>query len=141
MSDTFIANTQTIIKADISAVWTAVTNPYRAKLRYSVEQFEPWAVGSALSFKGYWQEGEYEDKGVIVELIDHKLFSYAFWSRFSGHLDLPENYDTITFEFKDTASGTQLTITQNNYPSQSAAETGTQNWTEVLVSIQQMLEK
>lgn len=140
MSDSYFAKAQITIVSDPATLWQAITGPYQAKLKVVDGEAEPWQVTSSLVFKGYWEEGEYEDKGVIVELQPERVFTYSIWSRFSGRLDLPENYDTITYDLRAVEQGTELIITQDNYPTQSAATEGSQSWAGVCASIKIMIE-
>ncbi|GAB4145635.1 MAG: hypothetical protein OHK0017_05440 [Patescibacteria group bacterium] len=142
MNNSYSAHSTILINSDLQTVWNTVTKPYQQKLKTDQNgNSEAWQVGSSLSFAGQWDKSEYEDKGVIVRLIEHKVFEYAFWTKFSGRLDLPENYDTITFEFESDSEATRLTVTQNNYNSKEAADQSSNQWLQVLASIKLMLEQ
>jgi uncharacterized protein YndB with AHSA1/START domain len=141
MHYTFVARAEILIHTEINKLWTAITNPYKVKLYFESDQAAEWKAGSPLTFKGQFQGREYQDKGIITEIIENKAFEYSFWSQFSGKEDRPENYSLIRYELDQTEDRVKLTVTQNNYTTQAGAEQSSQEWAGVLASVKQMMEK
>ena len=130
------------IKAPVSQVWDALTNPELIEQYFfGTRVFSDWKVGSPIIFKGVWQDKGYEDKGHILALEHEKLLTYDYWSNFSGTEDRPENYATITYSLETVNDETVFTITQNGFKDQKTIEHSEQNWGMVLNSLRQLLEK
>lgn len=86
------------INASPSKVWNVLTDPELIKeYLYGTEAVTDWKVGSEIVFQGEYQGQTYRDKGIILENVPEKLFSYSYWSGFSGAEDKPENYSTIIY--------------------------------------------
>jgi uncharacterized protein YndB with AHSA1/START domain len=130
------------INASTSRVWDALTNPGIIKQwLFGTNVITDWKVGSPILFTGNWQGTEYKDKGTILQIEKEKIFQYNYWSGFSGLTDSIENYSVIGFELTPLASGTQLILTQSNFPSEAAYEHTEKNWEATLQSMKNIIEK
>ncbi len=130
------------IDTPVAKVWEALTTPSIIKQYFfGTDAISDWKVGSPLLFRGEWEGKTYEDKGVILDSVPNKLFSYKYWSSMSGIEDKPENYVTITYELHEEAYGTRLQIKQENIPDEKMKAHSEQNWNKVLGDLKQLLEK
>lgn len=129
------------IKATPSKVWDALTNPaIIKKWLFGTDVISDWKIGSEILFTGNYQGTDYRDKGTILQFEKEKTFKYNYWSGFSGLPDNPENYSVIAFMLSPADSGTELTLTQNNFPTGTAYEHTAQNWTATLALMKNITE-
>lgn len=141
MSKGSIARATATIDAPASKVWDALTKPELIKqYLFGTEVTSDWRVGSPITYRGEWQGKPYEDKGKVLEIEPGKRLVSTFWSSLGGLPDAPENYNTVAYELAPAGDGTRLTVTQDNNPSQEAADHSAQNWRTVLDGIKQLLE-
>lgn len=129
------------INASVSKVWEALTTPELIKQYFfGTEAISDWKVGSPLHFKGIWEEKEYLDKGIILEIIPEKLFRYSYLSSFSGLEDKIENYANITYSLTAEPTSTKLVVTQDNIESKEKLEHSEKGWEFVLSGLKKILE-
>ncbi len=135
--------TKTIsIHASKAAVWNALTNPAIIKQwLFGTNVITDWKKGSPILFTGTWQGTDYADKGTILQIGKEKSFQYNYWSGFSGLPDTPENYTIITFSLSDIHGGTELTLTQSNFPTETGYEHSDKNWDSTLALMKSIIEK
>jgi uncharacterized protein YndB with AHSA1/START domain len=142
MKDTFTATARITIRTNAARVWDALTNPKLIKqYLFGTEARSDWKVGSSITYTGVWEGKSYEDKGTILELVPNKLMKATYWSSFAGKPDIPENYNTITYELSQNGAETTLTITQDNNPGKASADHSAENWSKVLATMKDLLEK
>ncbi len=142
MSANFIAKASVTIAAPASRVWDALTNPELIKQYFfGTQAVSDWKEGSTLEFKGVWEGKTYLDKGVILKSQPGKLFQYTYYSSFSNLPDAPENYSNISYELDEENGETALTIKQENVANEEARKHSEQNWSHVLQSLKNLLEK
>jgi uncharacterized protein YndB with AHSA1/START domain len=141
MDKKFTAKANIIINAPNEKVWAALTQPELIKqYLFGTQVTTDWKVGSPITYKGVWEGKSYEDKGRVVQIEPGKLLVSTFWSSLAGMPDTPENYQTIRYELSPAASGTRVTITQDNNNTQGDADNSAQNWSMVLEGMKKLLE-
>ena len=142
MKDTFTAAAKITIKTGVTRVWDALTNPKLIKqYLFGTDAKSDWNVGSSITYSGVWEGKRYEDKGTVLELVPNKLLRTTYWSAFSGKPDLPENYNTVTYELSQNGGETTLAVTQDNNSSRESADHSAENWKKVLAAMKDLLEK
>lgn len=133
------------IQAPIAKVWNGLVDPEIIKLYlYGTQAISEWKVGTPIVFTGVWEGKEYKDHGTILQFEKEKIFQYDYWSNFSGIPDVPENYSKIMFELKsDNVDGTStlLSLTQENFPTQTSYEHSDTGWDHSLKILKEYLEK
>ncbi len=141
MKTQFIARQSLLISAPIAVVWDALVNPRMIKqYMFGTNAISEWTEGSPIVFAGEWEGKHYEDKGVILRLEPERLMQYNYFSPMSGRPDTPENYQTITIELSGQGTGTLLSLSQDNNPSEQAREHSEKNWEVVLLGLKNLLE-
>lgn len=136
------ATASVTIQAVPAQVWEALTNPEMIQqYLFGTEVTTDWKVGSPITYKGTWQETSYEDKGVILEIEPEKRLVSTYWSSMGGKPDVPENYNTVTYELTPEEGGTRLTVTQDNIATEEAHDHSAKNWGIVLDGLKNLLEK
>lgn len=130
------------ISAPATKVWLALTDPDIIKQwLFGTNVITDWKVGSPILFTGTWQGTEYKDKGTILQFEPEKVFQYDYWSSFSGLPDQIENYTIVTFKLTPTNDGTQLELTQSNFPTEIGYEHSNKNWGGILALMKDIIEK
>ncbi len=139
----FKAVTSVTINAPKAEVWDALTNPDKVEqYMHGTHVSSDWKVGSPVRWTGEWKGKPYEDKGEILEVKPNTLLRYTHWSPMGGSEDKPENYHTVTYELAGDDGKTNLTLTQDNNPTQEAADKMAQeNWAPVLKGLKETAEK
>jgi uncharacterized protein YndB with AHSA1/START domain len=135
-----VCNVSVEIKAPISKVWRALTDPEQIKkYLFGTNTISDWRVGSPITFAGVWDGKPYEDKGTILAIEPEKLLKYNYWSNWAGE-DTLENRQIISYQLKSENGKTIFTLIQENCPSEEAKEHSAGNWNMVLSSLKEMLE-
>lgn len=131
----------THIDAPVEAVWKAITTPAQIKRWFfGVDTESDWKVGSQLVHTGEYQGKPYVDKGEILEIEPPKRLVHTHWSDVSGKPDAPEHYQIVAWDLAERDGGTELTITEENLPSEDAARTSEAAWAAALKSLKELLE-
>ncbi len=142
MRGMFTATAKVTIRAGAERVWDALVNPRLIRqYLFGTEAVSDWKEGSPVVYRGVWQGRAYEDKGTILESVPMKRLKSTYWSQLSGLADLPENYNTVTFELEPADGATALTVTQDNVPTKESAEHSARNWNQVLATMKELLER
>ncbi len=134
-------NTSVNIKAPVSVVWKAITDPVTIKKWFfGTDVSTDWKEGSPVIYSGTWQGKTYKDKGEIKKVQKEKLLSHTYWSSISGDADKPENYYTVIYELEPAGNETKLSITQQRLMSEETAAHSTKNWEMVFQKLKELLE-
>ncbi|MEO8581180.1 MAG: SRPBCC domain-containing protein [Patescibacteria group bacterium] len=142
MTNNLISKSTVTIKAPVSRVWAALTDPEMIKeYLFGTEVVSDWQVGSSITYKGEWKGHKYEDKGVILEIVPEKLLVSTYWSSMSGEEDTPENYKKVTYELHSDGDQTTLSISNDHNATEEAQKESQGNWDMVLVKLKELLEK
>jgi uncharacterized protein YndB with AHSA1/START domain len=142
MKNKFVGKVSEEIKAKPSAVWDALTKPELIKQYFfGTNAVSDWKVGSPLYFRGTWEGKSYEDKGTILKSEPGKIFKYSYWSSMSGIEDKPENYVDVTYQLVAKGDKTELTIIQENIPSDEMRKHSEKNWKMVMDGLKKLVEK
>ena len=142
MSANLIAKASATIAAPAARVWDALTKPEIIKQYFfGTQAVSDWQEGSTLEFKGEWEGKPYLDKGIILRSEPKKIFQYTYLSSFSNLPDLPENYANITYELYEGNGETTLSVKQENIADEQTRKHSEKNWSYVLQSLKDLLEK
>jgi len=128
------------IKAPISKVWKALTEPEQIKkYLFGTDTKCDWKVGSPITFSGVWEGKPYEDKGTILAFEPEKLLKYNYWSNWQGE-DSLDKRQVISYKLNAENGKTIFTLVQENCPTEQAKDHSANNWKSVLNSMKEMLE-
>jgi len=130
------------IQAPPSAAWSALVEPdLVTEYMHGTHLETDWKVGSPIRWSGEWKGRSYEDKGAVLEIEPERRLKYTHWSPMGGSEDLPENYHTVTLDLVAVGDGTELTLTQDNNPTQADADTmAKSNWAPMLEGLKATAE-
>jgi len=141
MNPKYIATVSIEINAPTSRVWEALTKPDLIKqYMFGTQVATDWQVGSPITYSGMWEGKAYHDKGKVLEVEPQKRLVSTFWSSMAGLPDLPENYQTVSYELAPISTGTRLTLVQDNNNTAEEAGHSEQNWKMVLDGLQKLIE-
>ncbi|MET0636046.1 MAG: SRPBCC domain-containing protein [Chitinophagaceae bacterium] len=141
MTGTLIARVRTLINANVSEVWKAITTPDTIrKYLLGANVTSTWKEGAPIVYKGEYNGKSYEDKGTILEFSPNHRLRSTYWSSMGGKEDLPENYNTVTYLLEEKGNTTELTLTQDNITSDKERENMISNWTSVLAKLKEVVE-
>jgi uncharacterized protein YndB with AHSA1/START domain len=130
------------INAPIEEVWDALTRPELIRRWFfGVDTRTTWMEGTPITHRGEYQGKQYEDRGEIKKFTPPKMLSYSHWSSLSGLPDNQENYQIVTFSLVGHGRSTELTLTEDNLPSEEGKELSDKSWDVALDMLKQMLEK
>ncbi|MEO6131872.1 MAG: SRPBCC family protein [Saprospiraceae bacterium] len=130
-----------IINASKGKIWKALTDPELIKqYLFGTEAISEWQVGSEIIFQGEWKGQPYKDKGHILDMQPECIFSYDYWSAFSGMPDLPENYSIITYAVIDEDEGVRLSVRQQGFANEESRQHSDKGWEEVLEKVKEIAD-
>ena len=136
-----IARSSITIAAPTQKVWDALVTPSTIKqYMFGTTVISDWKEGSPIVWKGEWQGRKYEDKGVIRQLAPGRALQYTHFSPMSGQPDRPENYHTVTIQLSGEGHQTQVSLTQDNNPTEEARSHSEKNWGTMLEGLKRVVE-
>jgi uncharacterized protein YndB with AHSA1/START domain len=142
MANDFIAKASTTIQASAAEVWDALIDPAKIhEYMFGTNVASDWKVGSPISWKGEWEGRPYEDKGVILQMTPRHVLQFTHFSPMTGLPDKPENYHKVTIELAENGTTTNVTLSQDNNPTEKEREHSEKNWGMMLDSLKKLLEK
>ena len=142
MNNNIIARTSISINASKTNVWNALVNPEAIKkYMFGTNVVSDWKEGGAIIWKGEWQGKSYEDKGVILQLLQERTIQYSHFSPLSGLPDMPETYHIVTIELSNDGAQTLVSLSQDNNATEQEREHSESNWGMMLTSLKKYLEE
>jgi uncharacterized protein YndB with AHSA1/START domain len=136
-----VATAETEIHAPPSKVWRALTDPDQIqKYMFGSRVETDWKPGSRITWRGEYEGKQYEDKGEIVEVVPEHRLKVTHFSPLSGQEDRPENYHTLVYELEASDGMTHVSLSQDNNPSEEAAEHSRENWEKMLSALKEVVE-
>lgn len=142
MSVDQIATAAVTVDAPAAKVWEALVSPDAIKqYMFGTNVTTDWREGSPIVWKGEWQGKSYEDKGVLLEVKPERTLKYSHFSPLAGLPDKPENYHTVTIELAGKGDQTEVSLEQDNNPTEEAREHSEKNWETMLAGLKKFLEQ
>jgi uncharacterized protein YndB with AHSA1/START domain len=136
-----VVEVETMISADPSTVWKAMTR--RASAMFpGTEVVSDWKVGRPIRFMGEWAGKPFKDYGEIEVLEEHRELSFSHWSRTP---DRPENYHVVHYRLEPAGTRTRVTLEQIDVgpDAEVDARTGAaleKNWAKMLDGLKKSAE-
>ncbi len=141
MKENLVARASVTIEAPRAEVWRALVDSATVeKYMFGAKVASDWREGSPVTWSGEWQGRPYEDKGTVLEARPDRRLRYTHFSPLSGLPDVPESYHTVTIELSGEGPRTQVTLEQDNCPSEQAREEYRKNWAGMLASLKKVVE-
>ena len=138
----FVARAEVDIAAPREVVWRVLTtNGSHPEILFDAAIESDWRIGSRIVWRGSYQGRSFEDHGVVIELDEPSRIVLTHFSPLSGQPDVPENYHTLRFELDQIATGTHVTLDQDNNPTAEAAEHSRSSWVQMLEGVRTVAER
>jgi uncharacterized protein YndB with AHSA1/START domain len=141
MNTELVIKKEKYINAAASKVWSVLTDPVNIEKWLGTKTLSEWTPGSDITFSFNWEGKDYTDKGKIIRFEKEKVFSYSYWSVFSGLPDEPKNYSKIKFELLPTDNVTILKLTHSDFAAETMYQHSDNNWEETLNEIKKISEQ
>jgi uncharacterized protein YndB with AHSA1/START domain len=112
-----------LINAPASIVWETLTNPvlmtkWMGEPEMKIEVITDWELGSPMIIKGF-HHVKFENKGKVLQFEPLKILQYSHLSSLSHLPESPENYAIITFSLVPEHEKTSLTVSVENFPTET----------------------
>jgi len=108
---------------------------------FGTEVVSDFRKGGKIVWRGEWEGKRYEDKGEIRDVQPGRLLEFSHFSPMTGEKDMPENYHLVAIELSDAGGKTDVTLTQDNNPTEKSREHSEKNWQGMLDRLKKVLEK
>jgi uncharacterized protein YndB with AHSA1/START domain len=134
-----------VSRIDISAppeeVWAALTDAESfGKAMFDTEVVTDWGIGGSIVYRGEYEGKPFEDKGEVIELSPPTRMRVTHFSPAGGDADKRENYHELRFDLEPFATGTHVTLTQDNNATERAATHSQGNWDTMLGLLKKVVE-
>lgn len=142
MERNLVAKSSVSVDAPKESVWKALIDPNAIKqYMFGADVESGWHEGDSIVWEGEFQGKKYRDKGVILEVEKNRKLQYSHFSPLSGQQDRPENYHTVTIELSADDGRTNVTLSQDNNPTEEAREHSEKNWDAMLSGLKKYVEQ
>lgn len=137
-----IAQSTITIAAPRARVWEALVSPAAIK-QYVVgtEVITDWTTGGSIVWQGEWQGKAYRDTGVVLQIEPEHILPYSHFSPLAGLPATPEHHHVLTICLAELGTGTQVSLSQDNNPTEDARRHSEQNWASMLAALKTYLEQ
>ncbi len=143
MSDSF--STSTIINTSPTKVWQTLTNTelmiqWLGGPEMEIEVHTNWQVNSPIIIKGF-HHVKFVNKGVVIAFDNERKLSFTHLSSVSKLPDVPESYSILTFMLEPIRETSHLTLTIENFPTESIRKHLEFYWKTTVVTIKNKAEE
>lgn len=122
-----------LTKAELVSAWMGDEGMH-------VEVITDWVVGHPVIIKGF-HHGPFENKGVVMQCEPGKLLQYNHLSSVSRLPERAENYTVMTFRLDGNERQTSLSVTAENFPTESIYQHLNFYWAGTLFILKRMIEQ
>jgi uncharacterized protein YndB with AHSA1/START domain len=134
-----------LINSTVPVVWEILTDPKMMSLwmgepEMQIEIETNWKLNSPIIIRGY-HHVRFENRGVVLEFEKDKRLCYTHLSSVSRLPDIPENYSKLLFTLKEGPTATELTVTVENFPTESIQKHLQFYWRGTLTRIKAVAEE
>jgi uncharacterized protein YndB with AHSA1/START domain len=134
-----------LINSTVPVVWEMLTDPKMMSLwmgepEMQIEIETNWKLNSPIIIRGY-HHVRFENRGVVLEFEKDKRLCYTHLSSVSRLPDIPENYSKLLFTLKEGPTATELTVTVENFPTESIQKHLEFYWRGTLTRIKAVAEE
>lgn len=142
MSDSLIVQKKATIRAGVSDVWQAITDPeLTRKYMYNSEVISGWKTGSMIEWRDA-DSGKVHVRGIILGIEPGKRLQTSDLSIDAGLPDIPSNYSRVTYELKEQNGTTVLTVTEDSFNGdEKRYHDASRFWENVLKVMKALLEQ
>jgi uncharacterized protein YndB with AHSA1/START domain len=136
-SQSFASRADIVVDASPEDVWAILTSSEKfGEVMFGSTITTDWKVGGPITYSGQWQGKPFEDKGRILELDRPKTFR----STHVAGSDTSHTEHEVAFTLEPEGGGTRVRVSQDNNPSQEAADKSAKNWEMTLKNLKKVAE-
>jgi uncharacterized protein YndB with AHSA1/START domain len=134
-----------LINSTVPVVWEMLTDPKMMSLwmgepEMQIEIETNWKLNSPIVIRGY-HHVRFENRGLVIKFEKGKRLCYTHLSSLSRLPDVPENYSKLLFALTTGSEATELTVTIENFPTESIRKHLEFYWRGTLARIKAAVEK
>jgi uncharacterized protein YndB with AHSA1/START domain len=142
MNTGLIAKASVTIAAPAADVWEALVTPAAIKTYVvGATVTSDWVVGSPIVWIAESQGRPYEDKGIILQIVQERVLEFSYFSPLAGVADLPENYHIVTVHLSSDGARTRVSLRQDNNLTDEARDRAEGKWTVMLSGLKHFVER
>jgi uncharacterized protein YndB with AHSA1/START domain len=133
------------INAPTSRVWKYLTDPQLMKKwmgepEMNIEVITDWVVGDPIVIKAFHHQ-YFENYGTVLQFEPEKIIQYTHLSSISHLSDTKESYTVITFKLTSKGTQTDLSMSAENFPTESIYKHMEFYWRVTPVLLKELIEK
>lgn len=135
---------ETIVEADASAVWDALT-ARKSAMFMGADVETDWGAGSPIAFTGEFQGKAFKDHGEIRDIEDRRRLTFTHYSPTSGKPDVPDSYNLVDVQLEPRGERTRVKLSQTplggERPDEQTVAAFRRNWEVMLGGLKQAAEE
>jgi len=133
------------INAAPTIIWKALTQPtlmrqWMGEPEMGIEVYTDWQVNGPIFISGF-HHIKFENKGIVLQYDINRVLEYSHFSSISRLVDIPENYSIIRFVLTPIENHTILTLTIDNFPTETIFKHLEFYWRTTITLIKEFIEK
>ena len=132
------------IDAPASKVWDTLTSPERMQqwmAETEIDIITDWKVGHPFVIRGNLHGINFENTGTVLQFEPEQILQYSHLSSLSRLPDKPENYSVVEFRLAPVENQTALTLSVNNFPTESIYKHLAFYWNVTLEILKRLIEQ
>lgn len=134
-----------IINANPATVWNTLTNvklvrQWMGDAEMKLEIETVWKISSPFIIRGF-HHVKFENRGSILQYEPNRILQYTHLNSLSRLEDKPKNYSVISFELKPAKHQTILTLTIENFPTETIYRHLSFYWMGTIEKIKRITEQ
>jgi uncharacterized protein YndB with AHSA1/START domain len=137
-------STAVTINSSSKKIWTALTDPklmskWMGDSEMGIEVRTSWEVETPILIYGF-HHVKFVNKGVVLKYDEEKQLTYTHLSSVSRLPDKKENYSILDFTLTPSENYTLLTLTIENFPTDTIHKHLEFYWRTTIITIKQNVE-
>ena len=105
-----------------------------------IEIITDWQIGSSFTIKGTLYKKQFQNNGTVLLFEPESLLRYTHLSSLSRLPDSAENYTVFDFRLTQSQGSTSLTLTINNFPTETIYKHLAFYWNVTLELLKRFIE-
>jgi uncharacterized protein YndB with AHSA1/START domain len=139
-----LVEVETVVDADASAVWDALT-ARKSAMFMGADVETDWGPGSPIAFTGEFEGKAFKDHGEIRDIDDRRRLTFTHYSPTSGKPDVPDSYNLVDVRLEPQGERTRVKLSQtpmgNERPDDQTVAAFRRNWQVMLEALKTAAEE
>jgi uncharacterized protein YndB with AHSA1/START domain len=138
-------STAITINSQPADVWAALTKPdlmatWLGEPETKIDVYTDWKINTPIFIRGF-HHVKFETKGIVLQYDTERKLRYSHLSSVSRLPDKPENYSILEFTLTPIDKQTLLTLTIENFPTESIQKHLEFYWRTTVLLIKKSVEE